>query len=99
MYYKTSTIIQGNFPDWHCSDIADAIISRMEDTYQSEEDLFDAVYQAMDDELIYTNDQWQILMGYSTPQEANWNNAINEFTEDLCVYVNELYINDEEDED
>ena len=56
---------------------AEAIFERMEEP--TEEELF----QAIDDQIIYYVDQWEIMQFYQTPQEANFNEAIELFTNDL----------------
>lgn len=39
----------------------------------------DDVLQAIDASIIWYEDQWTILQEYCTPQEANWEYAIEEF--------------------
>lgn len=58
--------------------IAESIIERME--APTEEDL----QQAIDDSLIYYDDQWEIMKYYQNPKEANFNEAMEEFYEDLA---------------
>ena len=55
----------------------ESIFERMEEP--TEEDL----QQAIDDELIYYCDQWEIMQHYQTPQEANFDEAMEEFYNDL----------------
>ena len=62
-------------------EIAEAIIERMED--YEEDNLEEALQSAMDDELIYTEDLWAIMAYYTTPQEANYDESMNEFYNDL----------------
>lgn len=62
-------------------EIAEAIIERMED--YEEDNLEEALQSAMDDELIYTEDLWAIMAYYTTPQEANFDEAMEEFYNDL----------------
>ena len=57
--------------------IAELIIERME--APTEEDL----QQAIDDSLIYYDDQWEIMKHYQLPQEANFDEAMEEFYNDL----------------
>lgn len=57
--------------------IAESIIERMEAPTEEE------LQQAMDDELIYTDDQWEIMKHYQNPEEANFNEAMEEFYNDL----------------
>ena len=62
-------------------EIAEAIIERMEEV--SKDEIVDELQYAMDLELIYTEDQWSIMAYYQTPQEANFNEAMEEFYNDL----------------
>ena len=62
-------------------EIAESIIERMEEV--SEDEIGDELQYAMDLELIYTEDQWSIMAYYQTPQEANLDEAIEEFYNDL----------------
>lgn len=48
-----------------------------------ENDPYDLLYSCIDDAIIYNNDQWTILKSYCTPTEANWEEAIDQFTSDL----------------
>ena len=61
--------------------IAEEIFERME--YYEEEDIEEALRQAMDDELIYDDDLWEIMKYYQRPNEANFNEAMDEFYNDL----------------
>ena len=62
-------------------EIAEAIIERMEEV--SKDEIEDELQYAMDLELIYTEDQWAIMAYYQTPQEANFDEAMEEFYDDL----------------
>ena len=62
-------------------EVAEAIIERMEEV--SKDEIEDELQYAMDLELIYTEDQWSIMAYYQTPQEANFNEAMEEFYNDL----------------
>lgn len=57
--------------------IAKGIFERMEAPTEEE------LRQAMDDELIYTEDLWKIMAYYQTPCEANFSEAMEEFYDDL----------------
>ena len=65
--------------------IAESIIERME--APTEEDL----QQAIDDSLIYYDDQWEIMKYYQNPKEANFNEAMMEFYDDLLEILYILY--------
>ena len=57
--------------------IAKGIFERMEEPTEEE------LQQAMDDELIYDEDLWEIMKYYQRPTEANFSEAINYFYSDL----------------
>ena len=62
------------------ADIAEAIFERVKDY---EEDTEEALQNAMDDELIYDDDLWEIMKYYQRPNEANFDEAMDEFYNDL----------------
>lgn len=66
-------------------EIAESIIERMEEPTEEE------LRQAMDDELIYTEDLWKIMTYYQTPQEANLSEAMELFYSDLLEILYILY--------
>ena len=61
--------------------IAKEIFLRMGE--YEEEDTEEALQYAMDDELIYDDDLWQIMRYYQRPCEANFDEAMEEFYNDL----------------
>ena len=69
--------------------IAESIIERMEEC--TEDEIEDELKYAMDLELIYTEDLWTIMAYYQTPQEANFNKAMEEFYNDLLDILYILY--------
>lgn len=66
-------------------EIAESIIERMEEPTEEE------LQQAMDDELIYDEDLWEIMKYYQRPSEANFNEAMMEFYDDLLEILYILY--------
>lgn len=54
------------------------ILSRVDNPNDDED-----ILQALDDELIYYDDQWLVIKEYCSPIEANWNNAIEQFICDI----------------
>lgn len=66
-------------------EIAESIIERMEEPTEEE------LRQAMDDELIYTEDLWKIMAYYQTPREANLSEAMELFYDDLLEILYILY--------
>ena len=90
--------------DFEFLDIIANILGRVDD-FEDDDD----IYQAIDDELIYTYDQWKVLEHYCTPQDANWDVAFESLMGDVfgvCSKIagmnhsedNEM-LNDVEDED
>lgn len=61
--------------------IAESIIERMEDC--TEDEIEDELQYAMDLELIYDEDLWVIMAYYQRPSEANFDEAMEEFYNDL----------------
>ena len=47
------------------------------------EDVMQCVLDAINDGLIYTRDQWQVLEYYCTPEGANLSEALEQFAEDV----------------
>ena len=58
-------------------EIADLIFERMEEPTEEE------LQYSMDTELIYDEDLWEIMKYYQRPSEANFNEAMDEFYNDL----------------
>lgn len=73
--------------DFDFLDIVANVIDRIDDIEElGDDDINDEVYSAIDDELIYYNDQWRIMMFYQTPGDANLDEAIDQLAED-CVEI------------
>lgn len=69
------------------SNVARRILERID---EDETDASEAVSQAMDDELIYTEDQWTVIAYYSDPSDPkNLSEACEEFFGDLLECVEE----------
>lgn len=69
--------------------IADSLLDRI-DTVDEYDDEMDAVICAMNDYLIYYDDQWQVLQYYCTPQMADWEKATDAFINELCECLDEI---------
>lgn len=50
-------------------------------------DSIDSILETIDSIIIYACDQWQILQFYCDPINADWNSAIEEFTNDVLNFV------------
>ena len=71
-------------------DFLDVVSDIIDGVDFEEEDLDEEIYSAIDDGLIYDNDQWKIMMHYQTASEANFDNALEELTGDLIALCNEI---------
>lgn len=81
--------ITENFGYGEMSGVARNVLERVYDN-DDETDASEAVSQAMDDELIYTEDQWTVIAYYSDPSDPkSFSEACEEFFEDLLECVEE----------
>lgn len=64
--------------DFDFLDIVASILDRVEN-FEDDED----INQAINDELIFTAEQWTVIMHYCTPQDANFYDAIDDLTSDI----------------
>lgn len=71
-------------------DIAADIVDRVNFDNITEDDAYEEVWQAIDDGLIYSEDQWEVMKHYQSPDEANWESAIEEFSSDIASIVEEI---------
>ena len=76
---------------YEASSVAENVIERVEDFEDENSELFDKICWSVDDELIYTDDQWDIIKNYIGPSSIgsiSFNDIINQFIEDIfnnCV--------------
>lgn len=82
---KIMEAIYETFGRCEIAGIVENIIDRIEDY-----DDYDDILQSLDDELIYFDDQWEILKYYCNPQNADWDYAIELFINDLNEVINRL---------
>ena len=72
--------------------VVEAIISRIEGLYDIN-DLYEAISQAIDDELIYYDDQWEVLKYYFSPTDLDlsFGKAIEFLIDDIykILYYNQ----------
>ena len=72
--------------DWQVAQIACDVLDRLEEE-DMEQDKCEAILQAIDDELIYTSEQWSLIQYYMSPDEIGrgktLSDVIMEFFEDL----------------
>ena len=67
------------------SDIASDILDRASD--DDRKDASEKIIDALNDSLIYCDDQWEIMKAYQSPEEANFQNALEEFINDLLSVI------------
>lgn len=70
---------------------ADKLISNtvqfvIEDVFDGA-DIYDAINEELDRTLIYYSDVWKLLMHYQNPTEANYNEMVEEFSDDVYRYA------------
>ena len=53
----------------------------------ADEDISEEVYEAMDAELIYTDDQWECMKHYQSPKDANFDQMWEDLTTDIIVAI------------
>lgn len=72
--------------DWKVAEIACAVLDRL-DEEEMEADKCEAILSAIDDELIYTHDQWTLIQYYMNPDEIGEGKTLSDvmmdFFEDL----------------
>jgi len=57
-------------------------------TCEEDGDEIDRLYQAIDDGLIYTRDEWTVIESYCTPLDADYGVALEHFENDLMDAIN-----------
>lgn len=76
--------------DFEFLDVVASILDRIDFAEAAEDDIDEAVYQAIDDELIYTADQWTVIEHYCDPQSASYDDAIDELTSDMIGLAEQI---------
>lgn len=76
---------------YEAQSVAENVIDRIEDFEDKNSELFDKICWAVDDELIYTDDQWDIIINYIQPSDigsTSFYDIVSNFIEDIlnnCV--------------
>lgn len=70
-------------------DLVTDLIDRI-DEEDFAEDEYEAIWQAIDEGLIYTEDQWEVLKHYCTPAEANFDEALEYLAQDIANIVGDI---------
>lgn len=89
-------IIYNTFGYNDMAGLAESILNRI-DLDDLKEDAYGALFQAMDEGMIYTEDQWTMIEYYCTPSDANYNTAWEMFESDLMACINAGVIEIEEE--
>lgn len=71
------------------ADIASNILDRASDDDREDVDVSEKVIDALNDSLIYYADQWEVMKAYQSPEEANFQNALEDFFNDLLLVIEE----------
>ena len=83
---------------WDACKIAEEVYQRACGDADTMEEAYDNIYEALDDEMIYTCRQWTIMQEYQSPDEANFSEAYELFLNDLLGYFDEcVTLEDPED--
>lgn len=86
---NTSELFNLNM-SWDATGIAENVYNRAICDAENIDGAFESLYDALNDELIYTADQWTIMQEYQTPGEANFDQAYEMFYDDLCRHFYEI---------
>lgn len=82
-------------------DIVSNIIDRIDDIdeFKDEDEIYDAVYSALDDELIYDDDQWTVMRFYQTARDASLDEALDSLVADCVAIVEKIVEKGTDDSD
>ena len=95
-YYVNYENVGSGYIGSMAESIAYDVVDRMNDGEYDHEDLDQCVFDEMDRKLIY-DDQWQIMKEYQTPQEANFDEAVESLQNDVWMMIG--YDEDEDEEE
>lgn len=89
-----TSIILGHFREGRFEDkffdVVKDVIDRIDFDSVDEDNIDDCVWEEIDNSLIYTADQWTVMEHYQSPENANFNEAMDEFTEDIRAIVEDI---------
>ena len=86
---NTSELFNLNM-SWDATGIAENVYNRAICDAESIEEGYESLFDALNDELIYTADQWAIMQEYQRPEDANFNDAFMMFYDDLAAHYYEI---------
>ena len=66
------------------------LLDRVDDADIGAVDSYDLAIDSIDNGLIYTDDIWEVMKHYQTPDEANQTLAIESLTDDLAGIIDTL---------
>lgn len=66
---------------------------------EDSDEIMQSIYEAVDDSVIYYDDQWEIIEWACSPVEANWHDAIDYFYDELYECVMRALEDYDEDEE
>ena len=76
--------------DFTFLDVVATIIDSIDFDEVTEENADEIADEEIDNDLIYTVDQWTIIEHYCDPQSASYDSALEEFEGDICGLVEQI---------
>ena len=92
------SVIYDQFGYGDMAGLAENILDRI-DINDYKADAYETLFHAMDEGMIYTDDQWTMIRYYCTPQYADFDEAWEEFENDLMVCLSAGVIEEDEEEE
>lgn len=89
-----------NKSNFETFELVDNVVERVVDAMNDGEyeDIDDCIGYEIDNALMYYDDQWEVMKHYQLPKEANFDNAIEEFINDVYANIGEEEVEEEEEE-
>lgn len=90
---KYEDAIQNALHSWHDDflDIVANVLERIEGIEDlNDDDVYENVIDAMNDELIYDEDRWTIMQEYQSPDNADLDSALDDFADDVQAVIREI---------
>lgn len=73
--------------DFEFLDVVAEVLERIDFDELNDDNICEMVLDAIGDEVIYYNQQWTIIEHYQTPKDANFDEAMSEFDDDIYNLV------------
>lgn len=94
--YKYQIVEHFNYStDFEFLDLVANVLNRIEFDC-SDEEFDDEIWSVIDDELIYYKDQWTVIQHYQLPKDANFGEAMDEFSSDIYSLAYKIRKGDQE---